>query len=356
MARPSYTHGSGRQGEFAPGRGARGLLPPPPSRRGGGQRSAALATPGATQAPRGAFCRVLAGPGECAWDSKGSLGARCGRELVRLRRRQRRKEGRERGTEEGREGGGAQRRAPGGEKRGWGSRAPVPISAGKWRNRHKAFVGKVSCSQGRTCRPVPRRGRGEEGAGEFALSCVVVATACFGRGEDGSLLPSSLRGRAAAPGSGWAPAPFLFPCSTACSPPPAAGAPARPPSSLLLPASPRRWRAPWAGAPGTLLGQAAAERCALCAPAGAGTPLGSAPTPAAVLKGQLPGCCGAARGPAGVHPAGFGLWGQWALAPAPLSPALRAPLRPGGWRCRRRRRGYDGRAREAGVAGPGAVR
>lgn len=148
-----------------------------------------------------------------------------------------------------------------------------------------------------------------------------------------------------------------------CLLPPAAGAPARPPSSLLLAASRRRWRAPGQGHPGrwpVRWLRSAARGGARSARAGAGAPLGCSPTqaraPATVLKGQLPDCCGAARSWAGVLRAGFRLRGYRALAPVPLRPGLRAPLRAGGRRCRPRRGGCGCRAREAGVAGPGASR
>lgn len=84
---------------------------------------------------------------------------------------------------------------------------------------------------------------------------------------------------------------------------------------------------------------AAAERCAWCARAGSGVPLGCAGTrvSAAVLKGQLPGGCGAAQGRAKVLSAGFAWWGRRTLAPVSLRPALRSLIREGGWRWQPRR-------------------
>lgn len=327
MARPSDTHGSGRQGELAPGRGARSLLPPPPSRRRGTDDRGS-GHPKSDPSPLGGFLSG-AGPGECARDPKVSRrqmweGAGPAAEEA--------EEEREGGKEEGRKGAALSGEPGEGGKEGRGAGLPSPSQRENGEIDTKLLRGKVSCSQGKIYRPAPGRGRGR-GRENRALLC----------GGRHSVL--------SAPGR-WMPAAFLaaWPgCSSGskagssslplsllgCLLPPAAGAPARPPSSLLLPAS-RRWRAPWAGAPGTLLRAAAAERCAPCARARTGAPLGSAPNPAAVLKGQLPDCCGAVRGPAGVLRAGFGLRGRWALASVPLRPALRAPLRAGGWRCQPR--------------------
>ena len=68
MARPSDTHGSGRQGELAPGRGARGLLPPPPSRRG--DRGPGSGYSESNPSPSGRFLSG-AGSRECARDPQG---------------------------------------------------------------------------------------------------------------------------------------------------------------------------------------------------------------------------------------------------------------------------------------------
>ena len=220
------------------------------------------------------------------------------------------------GREEG--GGGAQRRGPGGGKRGWGGRAPVPISAGKWRNRHKAFGGKVSCLQGRSkTSPWKGQGRGGEGVWKFALCCEVVAAARSRRGGDGCPLPSSLRGPAAQ--GGLRPPPS--PCLAACSPP-AAGAPARPPRSFSPPLG-GDGGPPGQGHQGccSVLLLRSAALGALRLDLGLSAGLRSDSAPAAVLKGQLRDCCGAPRGRERVLRAGLRLRGRRALTPVPLRPA-----------------------------------
>ena len=120
-------------------------------------------------------------------------------------------------------------------------------------------------------RSAPGRGRGKEerepgnsrsavrwssqralGAGEMDARCLPPCVARLQLGAQGGLRPPP------------------SPCLAACSPRRQARLSARPPSSLLLPASRRRWRVPRAGAPGVLIGAAAAERCAPCAPVGSG--------------------------------------------------------------------------------------
>lgn len=350
--------GAAARGGSAPGRGARGLLPPPPSRRRG-QRTATLATPRATQAPRGAFSRVPVQRSahgiprvsrRQVWEGAGPVAGEAGGER-----------GRERGREEG--GGAALSYEPREVGKGGAGGAGLPSASqremGKSTQSFWAFGRKVSCRRGRTDRPAPVRGREGEGLGETR------AVRCGGRRGgaeemDGCCLPPCAAGLQLGARGGLRPPPSL----PAWLPAPPGGGRACPPA-LLAPSRrlSEEMAGPWAGAPGALAGAVAAERCARgarSARAGAGAPLGCSPTqaraPATVLKGQLPDCCGAARSWAGVLRAGFRLRGYRALAPVPLRPGLRAPLRAGGRRCRPRRGGCGCRAREAGVAGPGASR
>ncbi|CAO2632601.1 hypothetical protein LEMLEM_LOCUS21856 [Lemmus lemmus] len=105
---------------------------------------------------------------------------------------------------------------------------------------------------------------------------------------------------------------------------------------------------------------AAAERCAWCARAGSGVPLGCAGTrvSAAVLKGQLPDGCGTAQGRGKVLPAGSAWWGGRTLAPVSLLPALRSLIREGGWRWQPRRGALprSGPGGGGGRSGRGAVK
>lgn len=93
-----------------------------------------------------------------------------------------------------------------------------------------------------------------------------------------------------------------------------------------------------------------------------GSPLDCAPTqapaPAAVLKGQLPDCCGAARGRARVLPTGLRLRGRRALTPVPLRPALCALLRGRRLALLTEARGLrrSGRGGEGGGSGRGEAR
>lgn len=176
--------------------------------------------------------------------SQGSLGARCRRELVRLRRRQRRKGGRERGKEEEREGWALSGEPREEGKEGGGTGLPSPSQRENVESDTKLLRVRSAAPRARQIDQPP--GGGVEG--KLALRCAVVAAARSRRGGDGCPLPSSLRGWAAARGAGRAPAPSLFPCLAACSPRWRARLPACPPCSLLLPASWRRWRGPWTGA------------------------------------------------------------------------------------------------------------
>lgn len=234
---------------------------------------------------------------------------------------------------------GAQRRAPGGGKRGWGDRAPVPISARKCRKRHKAFEGKVSCSReegwrGNLRSVVQWSPQRALGAGEMDARCLPPCVAGMQLGARGGLRPppSFLAWLPAPPGGG-----------RACPP-------ARPARSFSPPLGGD------GGAPGP--GQGNAARCGCRGALRSGSSWGSAGLrwgSGRGAEGTAPSC-GAWWGPAGVLRARFGLRGRRALALVPPRSALRAQLQAGVWRCRPKRGGCGGRAGEVGVADRGAAR